>query len=820
MGRRVRNLSALAAGVLAFVVGTSTAHAFTDSRQIKCQKAIAKESLKFVQGQLKIRSKCIDANLKEAGSCLAPDSAALTKASDKLRAGLAKACSFITTGFPPADVDNLFQMGFPGACPDANPANGFTVTDLQDCIVSTHEDIVVNSILPLQYDSSIVAGPLTDKDQISCQKNLSKAPTKFLLSILKNLQKCRNGLLDCKVIDQVGTTECKLTGFQNTACATADPKTVTAISKAKTSAETTIKKCTDPATSALQACEPDQTTAPAAATCETQTHQLIVDDPDQSAAFDLLDIEYAKPPRCGDNRRNQRNEECDGTDDADCPGQCGSSTGFFSCLCLDIPRTRVVEHANSDLDNGWTGISHDSGIVEGGGYTSDLWDCDGPLGPDTVCTVGPSCSGAPHAPCSQPVGSVGLNNDSICAGLGQGTCRITEAGSQGPHCLINFKKRCALDSHCTTGMGADPLDRCVIVPHGAPLPLSSGGVSVCVVNQFKEDVTGTTNLATGDGAVRLHQNSITYLGPDQQQPCPVCGGFCSGPGGENGPGARTLCTTNADCTNPSTCVTDNVCNWGPNIDQPCRPTPPFGGPTTFFGSPSVDCPFPTSGNFLGNIDILFNPATTGTTTLTANIDCTTTGFTNKVCAGGGPGIEHRPCTTNAECGAGTCNEQCFCPSGAFVGTQRPNGCDPACLGGPNDANPCSDDSECPGGGFCHIADCRLNLSDTDSSQEGLCTVGPFDGVCSTHTFKTCEIDSDCADPECAFCDLGETCVQVQRNCFVNPTISRSGTPGTPDRVSAAIFCIQGTSSSPVNGTAGLPGPGAITQPATTIETGF
>src|SRR6185369_6190323 len=110
---------------------------------------------------------------------------------------------------------------------------------------------------------------------------------------------------------------------------------------------------------------PDQTTAPAAATCESSTHQLIVDDPDQSAAFDLLDIEYAKPGRCGDNRQNLPNEECDGTADTACPGQCGSPSGFFSCLCQDKPRTRVVEHANSDLDNGWTGVSHDSGIVEG-----------------------------------------------------------------------------------------------------------------------------------------------------------------------------------------------------------------------------------------------------------------------------------------------------------------------------------------------------------------------------------------------------------------------------------------------------------------------
>jgi hypothetical protein len=73
---------------------------------------------------------------------------------------------------------------------------------------------------------------------------------------------------------------------------------------------------------------------------------------------------------------------------------------------------------------------------------------------------------------------------------------------------------------------------------------------------------------------------------------------------------------------------------------------------------------------------------------------------------------------------------------------------------------------------------------------------------------------------CPFCDPGETCVENPRNCFVSPTISRTGTPGTPERVSGAIFCIAATSSPSVNGVAGLPGPGAISQPAQTIEVGF
>jgi len=393
-------------------------------------------------------------------------------------------------------------------------------------------------------------------------------------------------------------------------------------------------------------------------------------------------------------------------------------------------------------------------------------------------------------------------------------CRVTEAGSQGPHCVIAFKHRCSSDADCTN-LG-NPVDRCVEVPHGAPLPLSSGGISVCVVNVFKEDVTGTTDLASGAGAVRLHQNSITYLGPDVQQPCPVCGGFCSGPGSGVGPGTRNLCSSDLDCSGGAHCVTDLVCSYGPNVDQPCRPNPPFGGPTQYFGNPSVDCEVnPTT--FLSNIDILFNPATTGSTSLTANQDCGPNAFANKVCTAGVNQFHN--CNTNLDCPGGTCNEQCFCGGGA----QQPNQCDPACFGGTNDMAACSDDSECPGG-FCHIGDCRVNPSDTDSSQEGLCTVGPSDGRCSVHPFRQCQDNSWCSPipgPNyCPFCDSGETCIQTPRECFVSPTINRNGVAGTPDRVSAAIFCIAPTGNPAVDNTAGLPGPGAITQPATTIEVGF
>jgi hypothetical protein len=843
MGRRVRILSALVAGTLAFVVGSSTAHALSGDR-LKCQKGIAKEAGKYVNGKLKVLQKCLNANLGAPGTCAAPDAEAIAKLVSKLNAGLDKACGF--ADFPGTDDDNLAVIGFPGPCGDVDPLNGFNVGDLKACILESHDTIIsgacgggTNSsqscnvladcpdtgpgtfcrgFINTEYDSTVVL-PL-GSDDIKCQKEVGKAGAKFVSALMKSVQKCRNALLDCKTVTSGGidTTVCKLSGLSPQTCAVNDPKTADAVTKARDKAIAAItKKCTVPPADlgVLKLCDPDQGTTAAAATCEADVHQDLTDNPDTSAIPDLLDYQYAQRGQCGDNRRNQPSEECDGTDDSACPGACGGASGFFPCFCQNTPRTRVVEHANADLDNGWSGQSHDSGIVEGGGYVADLWDCDGPGGPDTLCAVGPSCSLPPHSPCS-PSPSAAVTGNSICAGLGQGTCRTTAAGATGPHCEKDFQKRCRPDQNDCNVL---PGDRCVQQAHGAPLPLVAGGVAVCVVNTFTEDVTGTTDLATGAGAVRLRQDSATFPGGSTQQPCPVCGGFCSGPGSQDAPNTRTLCSSDADCSGGRSCVLENICSWGPDYDKPCRPNPPFGGPTQFFGNPSKDCRRAASnGPAFGVIDILFNPATTGATTRTANTACGSPappGFTGRTCAGGTN--QHAPCTVASECPGGTCNLQCFCPFGGD--TSRPNGCQAACLGGTSDAQPCTDNSECPGG-FCHPADCRLNPSDTDSAQEGLCTVGPADNTCSVNTFLACETDADCSGAACPFCEPGETCVSVPRQCFVNPTILRSGTPGTPDRTTAAIFCIAATGEDAVDAVAGLPGPGAITQPATTIEVGF
>ena len=902
----------LAVGALALVLAAPPGHAQLSSIQKKCSDAIAKSGTKYMQSRLKIEKKCKDADLKAAGGC---DTAKrlddLSKAEEKLAQGLDKGCTF--------SAANFANMGFPGQCADANPVDGFTTADLKPCIEQSHTAIA-NELLDVEYDTSLVGTLLAD--DLKCQQELSKNAQKVLVCVLKNVQKCRKNVIDGK-----------LPGVPLETCRITDSKTASAIEKCKTKAADAIaKKCTNPQMATLKPCTPDQGSVTTAAACLNDTHLRRADSILQTDPPDLIDYQFADPGVCGDNIVNTLEEECDGTSDLACPGNCGTAEvldGYFACLCKNKPRVRIAEFANADLDNGWTGKSHDAPIVETGGYILDLYDCDA----NGDCIVGPNCSLAPHSPCGTTGGAPNENADAICDALGQGTCR-KERTAVGPHCYKNIKQECnpklANDPVCN-----QPGDFCVRTLRRPPLPLSAGGVSVCNLIYFTEDVVGTTNIVTGANSVRYREASVVHSSAGSaNKPCPVCGGFCAI--------GRERCQLDADCGgNPPVgngpCITDPVCSDGPNQDRLCRRGPPFGGPTPLLGTPSVDCP-PNPGADIssGGLDLLLNPSTTGTVTKRPSSPCNAPGFTDNACVGG-PN-QGRTCADPSQCPSGVCLPQCFCPS--VGGTQqKPNACEPACVGGPADAaactllcrggandgapclvasvcpggacsgdpdcvacnggvndkkvcttptavcvggpnagttctvntdcgvcsggptpgascesngdcggsvcsgganngDACSVASECPGGacsagicighcgncpggtcdtsGFCHQADCRVNPADTDSSQEGLCTVGPFNGSCSVSTYKGCQSDEECQGLNCTFCEPGETCVFALSECFVNSGIERTGTPGFPERVEVTTFCLGATSSQAINNVTGLPGPGAITDPMTLI----
>jgi hypothetical protein len=312
--------------------------------------------------------------------------------------------------------------------------------------------------------------------KLKCQRSYAKNSGKFLGTLLKSVQKCRNALANCKEIQEgaVKLIKCKLSGLSPQSCKVNDAKTAKAVNNARTKALDAIKKdCSDQDAIDLKLCDPDQSTADAAAT---------VHDPDPRGAH-----RQHRPRRAERSHRlrvrakrrlRRRSQESDqrGVRRRVRQRVPGALRRRGRALPVPLPRREAYardrarqRRPRQRVD----GQSHDSGIVEGGGYVADLWDCDGPGGPDTICAVGPSCALAPHNPCNVPRDSTGVSADSLCTGGPGDFCRMTAGGSTGPHCSNDPKKRCTTVTK-TTGFsvdcgGAD----CIYTAHERPLPLSS-----------------------------------------------------------------------------------------------------------------------------------------------------------------------------------------------------------------------------------------------------------------------------------------------------------------------------------------------------------
>ena len=177
------------------------------------RRAIGKEAAKYVNAKLALIQRCKDRDLEHSGSCSAPDPLALQKLADDLVKSLAKGCPFS----PGADVENLALMGFPGACNDANPADGFTLLDLRACIIESHDAILsgvcgggtnlgehctvrddcpdtspgtfCHGLVPVEYDP-YVTGSLMGTRSLPASDRKSTA--RFVATLMKAVQQCRN----------------------------------------------------------------------------------------------------------------------------------------------------------------------------------------------------------------------------------------------------------------------------------------------------------------------------------------------------------------------------------------------------------------------------------------------------------------------------------------------------------------------------------------------------------------------------------------------------------------------------------------------------
>jgi hypothetical protein len=219
---------------------------------------------------------------------------------------------------------------------------------------------------------------------------------------------------------------------------------------------------------------------------------------------------------------------------------------------------------------------------------------------------------------------------------------------------------------------------------------------------------------------------------------------------------------------------------GPNAGSSCD----ANGVNVTFPAPggdgaSLDC-FPSGGKNVSGSGLMINlDQTTGASTLTAAIPC---GFGNAArCHCGLCSNDLTiPCSSNAACGAGTCQKRAnFDP--------LPNQCDTSC-------------TQVPG------------------TQEGQCD-GPTDAGCDAivkangEAFIACTTNADC-DPANIGIPAGNCTASKRRECFL-PSIVATGKADPTFPVGVATFCVPPTANLGINSTAGLPGPGRVsTQGAT------
>ena len=477
-------------------------------------------------------------------------------------------------------------------------------------------------------------------------------------------------------------------------------------------------------------------------------------------------------PLCG-NGVIDPGEDCDpgGGAATSCP-TVSNTSGFFGCskTCQCACPTRVEYAALATdpatiVDAGWTGIAHRLPIPANGDVSAAL-TCAATSRPCGTCTLG--------GPIANHDADSGQLNTQRCSGDTSVRCTNAPGGSGGP----------------CTGLGT--------CEHflGSNLPVSAGGVAVCVTSRFAGPLTGTVDVESGETASNADVSSRVYTGITNDNPCPRCVGDSLDNDG----------------------VKAGACSGGLHPGAACDGNGAVPGRPDF-GTMSLDCP----------------PNSTLVATLPVDLTASTDVVT-KTLSAASPSCSAAPgkrclCDTCNDAAAEPCASDLDCPdppgpSGAICGGLR-------CIGGANNGVPCTAASECPGG-LCSrpgagtkpsacvddtaIAGDGTLCDDTApvGDGEGECPEGPLVQSCSAasgHPQRSCTGDGDCGG------GVG-SCQVANRACFLDQgllggAIVAVGMEDPPvadesEPTLASVLCVGATGSLVVDGTVGLPGPSRVT----------
>lgn len=860
MSRTIGTFIALTITIATFTVAPSqvAAQDTLSPGEVACAGKLGKAAAKLASTIVRETMRCRDADIggKAVGACPNADNLdkiakIASKLADTVDTRCASVCSVsqsircvadhlcpprpnvesCTAGASDLPFD-MAKLGFPGAFCEEVLGHAITSTDdITGCVeplTQTAAGLIVDAVYG-SVDNATGLAP----SAAQCVSAIGKGAAKLSQTIYKGVVGCRSDILKGKVKRNPLT------------CTIDDPKLVEKIAKMEAKLASLIDaKCSDADILALDLCEsgvggtPDRAAAKA---CVTEIVSDLTDSPEPPelravSATSLVEGAYPPPPVCGDGVVNQLpnpyllvGEECDGNDDAACPGACNPPGDVFQCTCSTAKRQRFIANGfTADLDTGWTGSSHDSGVTDGAGFVVEVSNCDcdvmdgagcGGVSVDPICnTAGhqmPTCAWDPFSTtrCDDHGDNDSRDEASDCWVCDEQSANAGTSCNDDADCVPRcFDSAGVAISTCAGGQGdcgsgqvcrgrCDVTQTCLFIPLGAPLPLSAGGAPTCVVNIYRDDIFGTRNIVTGEQETYSKHYSVVYLGNNNAVPCPVCGGFCDGGGPLDGDTCNGRCSDDdsecrfdSDCNPGATCTSEVpecpggfcnlslVCSAGPNATKPCR----VGASTPLFGTTSLDCPPPPATNISGGgIAIDFFPATTELRSLPFAVPCTAPGFElfDCPCPDNG-GTLTRPNACAAACDAGAELGQ-GCATGNASGTLT------TCAGGPNAGRACDADADCaPGTCSNNPTHCtgdpafeRFTCSTNADCGLGACVDACPSGRC----LPLCVPEID--DPEDGVCAAGPTayhcsgandvfrqCTAIEANAGCSATCSVSATP--------------------------------------------
>jgi hypothetical protein len=811
---------------------------------------LGKSAIKLATTYAKGTAKCLanDISGKAPGSC--PDSKTndkTAKIAAKVVSSAEKSC--FSTCSTLADYECVTDLGCPppfGTCSAGVKGILFDIANINFpgpyCssvgvpTVSSKTDIgTCTSGLASQSGVDLVAtiyGSITSASSISpgaaaCLAKISKPAQKLTATTAKAILKCRDSINKGKLVTDT-SPECEAdpevcVDPVPSDCDT-DAKTAAKIDKANTKLVDAIAgNCDDAQILELDICGNGvggTATVAEAQACLSAAAKEIANSnelPTARTATEVTIIESAMPPPftpaleaalffCGNNivdgTRNDAQplgEECDGTDDSECPGLCLPPGDLFQCTCGDRTRWRFEADASiTDSDAGWVGPAMDQKVGDRSGFTLTLINCDCDEFTGATCTgtsVDPVCDavGAQRPVCDwRPAagphceGDVATEND-VCASnadCGGGTCVATpscDATSLSPDgedtdedCAIcdasasNAGSPCDDDTDCnaqcfpiaggaaTTGCTSqancaagevclgrcDPAPKCSKVRDGSPFPVVASSFAVCSQTVYRDNIVGTLNIVTGEHTVTTSSFSVQHIGESLFRPCPVCGGKCN-----DGLDLNRPCT--GRCRNEGGTGSLDSCRFESDcvaVDESCSTTTPDCRDSTCnlepvcLGNPETESVANGNSCDIFFVDPLFGALST---------ECPADPGTN--ITGQGFPIDYMPGSTTEPvvwpatepCSAsGFELYDCHCP-GAGGQPSKPNNCNTTCDAGVNALRACGG-----GGTTCSAGTNAGAACDEDADcPGGACDDNPLactgdSGTCFA-SGDPCDVDSDC-----------------------------------------------------------------------------